>query len=450
MKKHGSSLPGPPLPAVVQTALWARRPFELFDGCRARYGDIFRIRLLSIGELVYIADPKAIRKLFAGDGRVAHAGESNAAIEPVAGPCSMLRIDREEHLTERRMLTPAFHGEAIRRLEVVAQEAAEREEAQWPEHEPVRIREAMQRITFEIIIDAILGVQDARLRDHFLKLFYPVFALGPYVGNPLLGKDLGPLSPGGRFRRSSARLDAALFELIAERRGAPEQADVLGTLLAARDASGQPLSDRHVRDELVTLLLAGHETSATSLAWACERLARHPAICEELREQVAAGEEELLDAVVKETLRVRPVLTGTGRSLSEPMELCGHLLPAGTVVAPAIAAVHFDERNFERAHEFRPHRFVGDGSDPAVWLPFGGGRRRCIGAALALMELRVILRTVVERRELLPVKAADERPHVHGMTFVPHRGAELRLPRSRPRPSARRAEVLAPAGAPTA
>jgi cytochrome P450 len=418
--------PGPSLPSLVQTALFLRRPFEFVRSCQHRYGDIFTLRILTAGRVVYLADPQAVRQLLALDGRQAHAGDPNSLLAPVTGRRSILLLDRDDHLAERRMLTPAFHGEAIRQLEVVAREAAEREETRWPTDEPIRARPAMQRITFEIITRAVLGVDDPRLRDRLLELFEPVFTASVLAGAPIVGTDFGRLSPGGRFKRHMARLDAALFELIARRRAGLERRDVLGLLLAARDAKGHPLTDRHIRDELVTLLLAGHETTATALAWALERLARHPGVLHALREEIRQEQTELLDAVIQETLRVRPVVMDVARRLSASVELCGHNLPAGTIVMPAIYLVHLDSRNYECPQNFLPDRFA-DGTDVATYLPFGGGRRRCLGAALALMEMRVVLSTLIARRRPEPTDPRDERARLRGVTFVPEHDAELTM-----------------------
>lgn len=416
--------PGPPLPSPLQTALFMRRPFEFVRLCQRRYGDLFTLRLFGFGEVVYLADPEAIGELFSHDGRESHAGEANALLEPVTGSGSLLLLDRQEHLAGRRLLTPAFHGDAIRALEGVARQAAEREEQSWPTAEALRARPAMQRITFEIIVRVVLGVDDARLRARLLDLFEPVFTISALIGAPVLGLDLGRLSPGGRFKRAMARLDAALLELIAERRAGPERHDILGVLIAARDADGHPLSDRHIRDELVTLLLAGHETTATALAWALERLARHPRITAAVRAEIITGGTDLLEAVIRETLRVRPVVMDVARRLSAPVELCGHTLAAGSTVMPGIYLVHFDRRNHDSPEEFLPERYT-ESTEAATWLPFGGGRRRCLGAALALMEMRVVLSVILTKRTPQPLDPRPERPRLRGITFTPGHDAEL-------------------------
>ncbi len=416
--------PGPPLPSPIQTAFFLRVPFEFVRACRRRYGNVFTLRILRFGHIVYLAEPESIRALFGRDGRDAHAGDPNAVLEPVTGSHSILLRDRDDHVAERRLLSPPFHGEAIRRLEGVVHRAADREERGWPVDQPLPTRPAMQRITFEVIAQAVLGIDDPRRRDELLALFEPVFTVSPLAGAPVIGANLGPLSPGGRFRRDMERLDQALLELIAERRAGPERDDVLGLLLASRDADGDGLSDQHIRDELVTLLLAGHETTATALAWAFERLARHPGVIDDLYAEIAGGGTELLDAVIRETLRVRPIVMDVARRLSAPTELCGYLIPAGTIVMPAIYLVHLDERHHPRADEFRPERFR-DHADPLTWLPFGGGRRRCLGAALALMEMRVVLSVVLSRRRPEPLAARSERPRLRGVTFVPESDARL-------------------------
>jgi cytochrome P450 family 135 len=418
--------PGPRLPGVVQSLLFIRSPYAFVRKCQERYGDVISMHSAAIGRFVYLADPADIEALFAQDGKKAHAGEANAAIEPVTGENSILLLDRERHLAERRLLSPAFHGDAIRNLEEVALRATKREMRTWKDGAVLVARPAMQRITFEVIVRAILGVEDPELRVRLLAAFEPVFEISPAALLPAFQIDLGPLSPFGRFRRAIERLDRVLFELISDRRAADPQQGILGMLLATRDAEGQPLDDRHIRDEMVTLLLAGHETTATALAWTLELLARHPRVLDQARSGLATGQDELIDAVAAETLRVRPVVLDVWRRLSEPMEFGGYRLPAETTVLPAIYLVHLDSRRHLRPADFDPLRFAGGRPPRDVWLPFGGGRRRCLGASLAQMELRVILSTILAEFVFEPISYRPEQPRFRGVTLAPARGARLR------------------------
>jgi cytochrome P450 family 135 len=432
--------PGPRLPAAVQSLLFIRWPYFFVRRCQERYGDVISMHSAAIGKFVYLADPIDIEALFAHDGTEAHAGVVNAAIEPVTGPNSILLLDRERHLAERRLLSPAFHGDAIRNLEVVARDATERELRTWEDGAVLAARPAMQRITFEVICRAVLGVDDPALRTRLLDAFEPVFQISPAALLPAFQIDLGPLSPYGRFRRAMEHLDRVLFDLIAERRVTAPRGDILGMLLAATDADGKRLDDRHIRDEMVTLLLAGHETTATALAWALERLAHHPGALEEVRGGLAMEEDELIEAVAAETLRVRPVVMDVWRRLSAPMELGGYYLPAGTTVLPAIYLVHSDHRRHAQPADFDPQRFAGRRPSKDTWLPFGGGRRRCLGASLAQMELRVILSAILAEYAPEPISDRPEQPRFRGVTLAPARGARLRMhrrpvaPRYKPSP----------------
>lgn len=430
--------PGPRLPGPVQTVFFLTRPHSFLSGCQRRHGDVFTLNLAipgetNLGKIIYLADTEAIKTLFSEDGSAGHAGVANQVLEPIAGPNSILLLDRDRHLRERRLLGPAFHGGAINGLESIVREATERELAAWPAKGVFALRPAMQRITFEVILRAALGVRDPQLQERLAFAFDPVFNLSvAQVASlaPGLRRDFGPWSPWGRLRRSLEYLDAILGELISERRLAEPREDILGTLLAAVDEDGEPLSDAHVRDELVTLLLAGHETTATALAWAFERLAHHPVVTSTLRAELARGAEGSLDAVIAETLRVRPVVMDVARQLSEAIEVGGFHLPAGSTVMPGIYLVHFDRRNHEDPEEFRPDRFRETPPSKATWLPFGGGRRRCVGAALAQTEMRIVLSMVLREFIPRPSSGRAERPRLRAITFVPEHGARLGMCRA--------------------
>lgn len=434
-----TSLPsGPPLPGPLQTLLFLNRPFWFSRWCQRRYGDVFRLKVTLPGQeypgpIVYLANPAAIKELFALDGRKGHAGVANTLLEPVIGSHSLLVLDKDEHLRERRLLSPAFHGEALTRLDTVVRQATTREIEDWPANGTFALRPAMQRITFEVIMRAVLGVNDAPTRDRLLGVLDPVFNLSSLdmVGLiPAIRIDAGPWSPWGRLRRALDQVDEALFDLISARRHAPARDDILGLFLSSTDEDGNWLGDRHIRDELLTLMLAGHETTATALAWAFERLAHHPRALASLRPSIMAGDEQAMEAVAAETLRVRPIVMDVARRLSEEAEIGGYLLPAGTTVVPGIYLVHYDAANHDDPEKFDPSRFADHPPRTETWLPFGGGRRRCIGAGLAQLEMRIVLSTILGEYTPEPASRREERPRLRGITFAPRHGARLRMRRT--------------------
>jgi cytochrome P450 len=425
--------PTPPLPPSIQTALFLLRPFQLVDSCQRRYGDLFRLRLKgvgAIGEVVYIADTDAIRDVFAADGIAAHAGEANKVLAPVTGAKSILTLDREEHLRERKLISPALHGAALATAQRDIAEIAAEEEAAWPTDRPFALRPAMQRITFRVIARLVLGPENRQVVARLPALLEPVFN-NAFALLPLLRHDLGPLSPWGRFRRGRERLDHELLSVIAERRARPPGSDVLSLLVHGTDPE-QTRSDEQARDELLTLLLAGHETSATALSWAFERLARNPKALAFARRAAINDDERQLNAVIHETLRVRPVVMDVARILDRTLTVGGYDLPAGTTVMPSIYLVQTDERHHPHADVFCPERFLDARPDPSTWLPFGGGRRRCAGAAFAQLEIRTILQVVLTRRSLRAPNRDAERPVLRGVTFAPKHDTFMELPLVQP------------------
>ncbi len=448
------------MPSAVQTVLWFRRAQWLLETCQARFGDMFTLKIANEGTWVMTSNPEAIKQVFTGDPRLLHAGEANRVLLPVLGPSSVLLLDERPHLSQRKLMLPAFHGERMQRYgELMASVAAEEIE-RWPLGEPYKLRPRMQALTLEIILRAVFGVAEGprlellreRLR-HLLDL----------ITDPLRGVVLMTLGPERiqrvpAFRRELDRVDAPIYEEIADRRGASDLAerdDIMSLLLQAthegspdggtphagghpeghRQADGSPRSDEELRDELVTLLVAGHETTANALSWAAERLCRHPEKLARLTEEVRAGESAYLQAVIQETLRLRPVISIVLRRLVEPMEIGGRLLPAGVSIAPSIHLVHQRPDIYPQPREFRPERFLeeeggkagGRASNPYTWIPFGGGVRRCLGAAFAQYEMEVVLRELVLRRTLAPARAASERVYRRAITETPRHDAEVVL-----------------------
>jgi cytochrome P450 family 135 len=424
--------PGPRTPTVLTTTRFMRRPLGMLREWQERYGDVFTVSLLGFGRGVYVADPDAIRQMFTGDQSDLHAGEANSVMEPVLGPHSVLVLDGPEHLRQRRLLLPPFQGSRVAAFREVIREVAEREVAGWRPGSHLVLRDRMRALTFEVICRAVFGVTEPerveRLRGALVAVIdsHPLFM----VAAPLRA-DLGPWSPGGRWSRRLRAADALLYEEIERRRGQPdldERGDVLSLLLRARDEEGLPMTNAELRDELFTMLGAGHETTATGLAFAFELLLRNPAVLARLREEIAAGDgDAYLDAVVKETLRLRPVIDAAERTLTKPRTIAGWEMPARTKVYPAIALVHMREDLYPRAHEFRPERFVEDGAESYSWLPFGGGIRRCIGAALAQAEMAEVLRVAVSAVELRPLRERPDPVVMRGITLAPQHGVPVEV-----------------------
>ena len=428
------ALPGSKAPALVQAVRYARDPLGFLTNQERRYGDIFAVRFPFFGRVVYVARPDLVKSVFTGAPSVFHAGEANATVlEPALGPNSVLTLDDGPHMRQRKLLLPPFHGERIQRYGELIVEMTRQEMESWPVGEPFALRPHTQRITLAVIMRAVFGVHDEERLTRFERLIDDfAHRVGVITSFPILRRNLGPGSPWPRFVRSREALDEFIYEEIRLRRAEPgheERDDVLSLLLGARDEDGEAMSDEELRDELVTVLGAGHETTATGLAWAVERLVRNPKVLAKLRESLAAGDEEYLGATVKETLRARPVIVDVARKLTAPASVGGHELPAGTFVLPAIAALHYREDLFPAPEEFRPERFLEGKADNYAWIPFGGGVRRCIGAAFAEYEMRMILREFVERAELRAVDPRPEKVRVRNITLAPAKGTKVVLER---------------------
>jgi cytochrome P450 len=440
--------PGPRAPVAVNTALLMRRPMASLLGWRERYGDLFTVRLLVFGVGVYVCDPDAIRDLFTGDQSDLHAGEANAPLSPVLGEQSVLVLDGPEHLRHRRLLLPPFQGSAVQSFRAVIRDVAEVEISRWRPGERLVLRDRMRALTFEVIARAVFGVTDRARIEPLRRALVSLLDMTPLLLLPqALRRDLGAWSPWGRFQRRLHAADALIYEEIARRRAdhdLEQRTDVLSLLLRARDDEDRPLSDRELRDELMTMLLAGHETTATGLAFAFDLLPRHPGVLARLRDELAAGEDAYLDAVVTETLRLRPVIDAPERTLTQPRRIGDYELPAGIRVYPAIAVVHHRADLYPQPEAFQPERFLDGKATSYAWLPFGGGIRRCIGAALAQAEMAEVIRAVVQRAELEPVRPRPDPVVMRGITLVPRHGTPVVVRRVAAAPAGRRARVGEP------
>ncbi|TSE00799.1 cytochrome P450 [Skermania sp. ID1734] len=417
--------PGPRTPMPWQMLrFWGNRQSYL-PQLHRRFGDTFTLRLEPIGNVVILGDFADIRTVFRGDPATFHAGEGNSLLRPIVGAHSVLTLDVPEHKIERRRMMPPFHGERIAQVTDLMAQATEREIANWPTGRPFKLIERTQELTLDIIVRVVLGVDkpaDAAELGKALRavLGVPMPALMMWVW-PSLGRRW----PWRRVVADLDRADALLYAEIAHRRADPNRSqrrDVLSMLL---DGDPEP---EVVRDELVTLLVAGHETTSVALAWTFERILRHPRVYQRLRDGLDEPNDPYRTAVIKEALRIRPVIYNVARRLTEPVELAGHTLPAGLLVLPSIGAIHTDPRIWgPDATEFRPERWLEPDPPQQAWIPFGGGNRRCLGATFALTEMDTVLRTVLARVELEPDQKRAERATMHGITVVPARGARVNV-----------------------
>jgi cytochrome P450 family 135 len=426
--------PGPRAPAALQTLAWTLLPTWFMERCAASLGEAFTITFAPSGmRFVMISDPEAVKTIFTAPPEIAPSGAGNSPVAGVMGPSSVIVLTGPEHLRQRKLLLPPFHGERMRSYEEVIVQATRADMASWPRGRPMRLQARTRAITLEVILRAVFGVDAERMapmRRAIGELLAPVNVLRTLL---IAARRPTAERPTGAFGRALERLDGLIYEELGRRRRASdlgEREDILSLLLQARDEQGEAMRDEELRDELVTLLLAGHETTATSVAWAVERLVRHPAKLERLIEEIDAGGEEYLGAVVNETLRVRPVVPIVVRVLQQELEVGGHLLPAGTRVAPSIWLTNHNARVYERPREFLPERFLQAAPETFSWIPFGGGIRRCIGASFAQLEMKVMLRTALsELRPSLPAgvrtRRGGELVRRRGITLVPMAGTRV-------------------------
>jgi cytochrome P450 family 135 len=416
--------PGPRAPAAWQTVAWIMRPAAFLQRVHDRFGDPVTIRTYWMDEpMVLFSHPDAVREVFRLPPAIAPAGQSWEFLRPFAGPHSILVLDGEEHLRERRLIQTPFHGERMRAFTPTVAELARRELSSW--NGRVVALERMKHLTLETILRVVFGARGereaAQLRDAVHATLDAVRSMPRMLAMALVQRDLGPHSPWGRFRLAVERFDALLLDVMARRRADPGGDSMLALLLEQRDENGNPPTDRHLRDQLVALLAAGHDTSAAALAWAFERLARHPTVLARLRE----GDPAYLDAVVKEVLRVRPALTVAPRRLLMPARIAGRTLPAGVHVAACLWLALRREDLWPQAAAFRPDRRLEDPPpNPAPWIPFGGGVRRCAGAPFAEMEMREVLRAAADLT-IRPVRPEPERARRSALVVTPHRGGEV-------------------------
>lgn len=429
--------PGPTQPPWLQLARWIRRPIALLDECSRLYGDTFTLKFPRVPPLVFMTHPDAIKDVFTGDPLKLSAGEANFVLKPLVGENSLLILDGHKHLAERRLMLPAFHGERMQHYGAVMSEVTREHLKRWPRGHAFAVHHETQAITLEIILRTVFGADE---KSELEGLRSDIVGLLDILSNPIwlmpwLQHDLGPLTPWSRAVRLKASIDASFLRLFERRRrdADPSRKDILSMLLAARYDDGTPMTDLSLRDEMMTLLVAGHETTATSLSWAINHILANRDVHERLRAELATATEDVavaklpyLDAIVKETLRLTPVIPLVGRLLAEPTAFGAELLPAGAVAAPAIYLAHMRRESWNEPKKFDPDRFVDAKISPYQFLPFGGGARRCIGAAFAQFEMRVVLAELFRSGEKLELKNGYRAKIVRrAITFAPSGGVPV-------------------------
>jgi cytochrome P450 family 135 len=423
---------------LMQTLRWTIRPLAFMDECRRELGDSFSLRFLGFERpMVLISDPVAIKALYMEQANELPPGR-NIVLEPILGSQSLLLQEGAEHLARRRLMLPAFHGERMRSYEAVLDEIVAAEIDSWPLQSEFPIHTRMQAITLEAILRIVFGVADGPRLERLRGVLSTVLTETASPRAQLVALATRRLRGGNAFARFEGQLrevDELLYAEIAEHRTRPdlaEREDILSTLMLAEFEDGGTMSDKELRDQLMTLLLAGHETTATALAWTFDLLLRHPEPLQRLRDSLEAGEDDYLRATISESLRLRPVLPLAGRRLAKELSVDGLTLPAGTDVTPAIWITHTRADLYPQPFAFRPERFLGDGPESYAWIPFGGGIRRCLGASFAEFEMRIVLREVLTRCDLRKASPQPEKTGRRNITLSPKGGTPVVVTARRP------------------
>jgi cytochrome P450 len=428
--------PGPRTHVLLQTLGTWSRPTAFLERNRARYGHRFTVRLLGQPPVVMISDPQEIKEIFMAPPDVLHPGEGAKILEPLVGRHSVILLDEAPHLEQRKLLLPAFHGERMQRLAGLMSELTEREIATWPREQEIELHPRLQRLTLEIILRAVFGLDTGARLDSLRELLTRIlaFAESPLSLLPPPPPWLSRFTPMAGFDRLGEQVDKHIYELIEQRRGEDADGDdVLALLLGATHEDGSPMSAQELRDELMTALTAGHETTASQLAWAFSRLAHEPFALGRLRHELDDGEDEqYLTATINEILRLRPVLPNAEpRLVKQPIEIGGFLYQPGVMLLADAYSLHHDPDIYPDPHAFRPERFIeaegGQAPGTYTWIPFGGGRRRCLGASFAQLEMKIALRAVLTRYEMRPVGDRPERARRRSITISPEHGCRVVL-----------------------
>lgn len=426
--------PGPRYPAIIQMAGFWARPLVFLERCRARYGRRFTIRLPLSPPFVMLTNPDEIREVFTAAADVLHPGAGARVLEPVVGRNSVILLDGDSHMEQRRLMLPAFHGPRIEKLAALVEEVTDREIERWPADRPVALHEQFQRLTLEIILRAVFGLEPGprmeALRDRLgtmLQFGEKPISLLPPRPDGVAARVAERVGPFAQFVRIQREADELIQELITERRGQDaEREDVLAMLLAARREDGSGLGPDELRDELMTLLVAGHETTASTLAWCFDRVSREPEVVDRLRHD---DDDAYVLATIQEALRHRPVLPNVApRLVVKPIEVGGIAYPEGVCLVPCAYLVHHDPTIYRDPYVFRPERFVEQQPGTYTWIPFGGGRRRCLGATFAMLEMKIVVRALVRARDLRPATPAAQPARRRNITIRPADGCLMALP----------------------
>jgi cytochrome P450 len=428
--------PGPSYPSAIQSIGFWTRPFAFLRQCRDRYGKRFTIRLPLSPPFVMLTDPAEVKEVFTAPPDVLRPGQGARVLEPVVGSNSVLLLDESAHMGQRKLMLPAFHGERMERLTGLMEEVTTEELAQLPRNAPVELHSRMQDLTLRIILRAVFGLDPGArfetLRERLQKMLEfgdkPI-SLMPPPKDSLAARIAESAGPFARFVRMQAEVDKLLFELIAERRAeGGDRDDVLAMLLEARHEDGSPMSEQEIRDELLTLLVAGHETTASTLAWAFERLGQDPRVLGRLVKEIDAGEDNYLTATIQETLRIRPVLPNVApRLVAKPVEIGGWTYPVGCSLVLNSYLIHHDPEIYPDPDRFQPERFLDQQPGTYTWIPFGGGRRRCLGASFAMLEMKIVLRSALSTFELQAEATSPEVARRRNITVRPSHGAQAVL-----------------------
>lgn len=424
--------PGPRTPSLIQTMGWWTRPIAYAEQCRARYGKKFTIRLLGAPPFVFLTEPDDIKEVFQAPPDVLHPGEGAKVLEPVVGTHSVILLDEDPHLEQRKLMLPAFHGKKVQALESLMTEVTEKELDRWPRDASIELHPRFQALTMEIILRTVFGLEEGARLDSLRRVLTGMLELGSTPGSVVtfLQRDLGPLTPFRRFMQLRDEADELIHDLIDERRAQPSQGDdILSMFLEARHDDGSPMSHQELRDELMTMLTAGHETTASQLAWVFAILPRQPRIMKRLQEEIDSGDgDDYMTATINEVMRTRPVLPNAEPRLTmRPFEVGGWLYPEGVALICNAYLLHHDPDVYDDPYSFRPERFLEEPPGTYTFLPFGGGRRRCIGASFAMFEMKVVIRAILGRADVALGKTGPELARRRSITISPGRGAPTRL-----------------------
>jgi cytochrome P450 family 135 len=426
---HAGLPPGPGAPGWLQSSQWMFRPIEFMERCRRRYGRIFTLRLGPKHNVTMVADPRLAKEVMAGDPAVFRAGDTNGLFRPVVGSNSILLLDGDAHMRQRKILLPGFGASHGAQFVDQVREITQDRLSTWKAGQRLRLQDEMEAISFASIMRVVFGDHSDDSHAELRRLIPDMMDRcdSPFTLMPSFRRELAGGSPYARLMKVIDEIDAILYETIAERRADPMtqlRDDTLSLLLRAQHEDGSPLADEEIRDEVLTMVMAGYETTTSGCAWALERLMRSPDKLDRLTKEIEAGEDDLyLDAVVKETLRVRPVVPVVARHLAEAIELDGYVIPAGSTVMVSIYLVHNDEETYPDPVEFKPERFLAGTPEGAAWIPFGGGVRRCIGARFAELEMKVVLTQVLATAKLRAAGRSEEGPKRKRFTLAPEGGA---------------------------